>query len=61
MYLHWFSFAVHAGAASTSGHKSDPDPLTTANEAYGMHSALPVSIDQTETVLVPVYETVRSN
>ena len=30
------------GAAGDSGHKNDSDPVTTANEAYGVHS-LPVS------------------
>ena len=41
-----------AGAASDSGHKNDP-PVTTANEAYGVHS-LPVSLSSA----APVYERV---
>ena len=37
-----YQLCCSAGAASDRG----TDPVTTANEAYGMHSTLPVSMDE---------------
>ena len=47
--------AVHTGIATTCSHKYN-DPITAANEAYGMHS-LTVSTDQK--LSAPVYEQVQ--
>ena len=46
------------GADSTSGHE-DNSPVTTANEAYGMHSSLPVLVNLSSAA--PVYESIDTD
>ena len=53
-------YICSAGAASDRG----PNPVTTANEAYGMHSTLPVSMDENHLPSAgpwPVYERINTN
>ena len=43
-----------------SGHE-DNSPVTTANEAYGMHSSLPVLVKKPLSSAAPVYESIDTD